>query len=94
MAKTWNKYFDETDVKDWGTLPFHESWAHTYKDDYEKLSYDKATDAFLKSLRTITNKSSDIEKVRKAVFLMFNQVSIYLIFMCAVAKSLENFLCL
>ncbi|CAG8668600.1 13076_t:CDS:2 [Funneliformis caledonium] len=70
MAKTWNKYFDETNVEDWGTLPFHESWAHTYRDEYKKLSYDKATDAFFKSLRAITNKSSDIEKVRKAGFLL------------------------
>ncbi|CAI2196303.1 3114_t:CDS:2, partial [Funneliformis geosporum] len=70
MAKTWNSYFDETDIEDWGSIPFHESWAHNYKNDYEKLSYDKATDSFFKSLRAIANKSTDIEKVRKAVFLM------------------------
>lgn len=66
-----------------GILLFHESWAHIYKDDYEKLFYDKATDAFHKSL--------DFEKVRMTAFLMSRQVSIYLIFMCVVAKNVGNF---
>ncbi|CAG8438357.1 10814_t:CDS:2 [Dentiscutata heterogama] len=62
----WNVYFDVTPVKDWSTLQFHKHWIETHKNDSEQLTYGKAMDAFLKSLRAIINRSSDLLKLWKA----------------------------
>ena len=63
---SWNRYFDDTPVKNWSTFQFHKNWIEAHKNDPEQLTYSKAMDAFLKSLRAIINRSSDLSKIWKA----------------------------
>ena len=57
----WHTYFDETNVADWDVLEFHKAWIHA-----NEGAFDKAGDKLFKSLRKISNTSSDVNKVRKA----------------------------
>ncbi|CAG8738828.1 1926_t:CDS:1, partial [Cetraspora pellucida] len=70
MSKWWNRYFDETLVKDWTIFHFHKSWIDSHRGNVEKLTYSKATDALVKSLQAIVQRSSDISKIWKASSLL------------------------
>ncbi|CAG8786067.1 14938_t:CDS:2, partial [Cetraspora pellucida] len=70
MSKWWNRYFDETLVKDWSIFRFHKSWIDSHRGNVEKLTYGKATDALVKSLQAIVQRSSDGSKIWKASSLL------------------------
>ncbi|KAF0365661.1 hypothetical protein F8M41_013808 [Gigaspora margarita] len=70
MANVWHEYFDENDVKTWSIFHFHQNWECIYKGEPKQLSYCKATDALVKSLYAIINKSLDAEKIKKANSLL------------------------
>ncbi|RIB01908.1 hypothetical protein C2G38_2229324 [Gigaspora rosea] len=70
MSKWWNRYFDETLVKDWTIFHFHKNWIDSHRGDVEELTYSKAMDALVKSLQAIVQRSSDISKIWKASSLL------------------------
>ncbi|CAG8443336.1 2060_t:CDS:10 [Dentiscutata heterogama] len=57
-------------VKDWTIFQFHKSWFDSHRGDVEELTYSKATDAFVKSLQAIVQRSSDVSKIWKASSLL------------------------
>ncbi|RIA81319.1 hypothetical protein C1645_565216 [Glomus cerebriforme] len=63
-------YFNETEVKAWNIIQYHKNWISTYKEDPIKLTYNKASDNLLKSLRNIVDKNLDSIKIRKACELL------------------------
>jgi hypothetical protein len=78
MTKLWHSFFDEVDVKSWTIYQYHRNWIILYKDCPEHLVYGKAVDILAKSLRSIANSNSDIEKVEKANKLLKASTRIYM----------------
>jgi hypothetical protein len=76
---SWHPYFDETNVEAWDVLEFHKAWIHA-----KEGAFDKATDKLSKSLRSISNTSSDVNKVKKADSLLATiKASVFVImFLC------------
>src|SRR5436305_782026 len=88
-------YFNETEVKAWNIIQYHKNWISTYKEDPIKLTYNKASDNLLKTLRNIVDKSLDSTKIRKACELLLTSKAriIILYFVVLQDKSLHmNFL--
>ena len=77
----WHTYFDETNVENWDVLDFHKAWIHA-----NEGAFDKAGDKLFKSLREISNTSSDVNKVRKANSLLATiKASVFIIMFLGVA---------
>ncbi|CAG8748318.1 23345_t:CDS:10 [Gigaspora margarita] len=70
MANVWHEYFDKNDVETWSIFHFRQNWEYIYKGKPKQLSYCKATDALVKSLCAIINKSLDAKKIKKANSLL------------------------
>ena len=88
-------YFNETEVKTWNIIQYHKNWISTYKEDPIKLTYNKASDNLLKSLRNIVDKSLDSTKIRKACELLSTSKAriIILYFVVLQDKSLHMNFC-
>ncbi|CAG8517840.1 4945_t:CDS:10 [Cetraspora pellucida] len=70
MANVWHEYFDKNDVETWSIFHFQQNWEYIYKGKPKQLSYCKATDALVKSLCAIINRSLDVKKINKANSLL------------------------
>ncbi|RUS23770.1 hypothetical protein BC938DRAFT_474650 [Jimgerdemannia flammicorona] len=73
-------YFDETNIEDWNLADFHQCWIDLYRDLPNRLSYERAIDYLIKSLRAIIETSSDSGKVNKAVNILEKAKVTYSIF--------------
>ncbi|CAG8587140.1 15989_t:CDS:2 [Gigaspora margarita] len=64
---SWHIYFDEINEEDWNVFDFYRAWIYA-----NEGPFDKATDKLFKSLRAISNTSTDASKVGKANSLLDN----------------------
>ncbi|CAG8809433.1 5324_t:CDS:1, partial [Gigaspora rosea] len=65
-TKKKNFYFDDNEPDTWSILNFHEAWINKYKNDPGKLQFQKANDALVRILRSISDNCRDNKKVEKA----------------------------
>ncbi|CAG8561278.1 8812_t:CDS:2 [Funneliformis mosseae] len=65
------------------TYSSYRDWIHIYKENNKNLTYSKAVNTLVKSLRKIANKSSNSAKIQKAKNLLNVNICPYM----------ENVLC-